>query len=176
MASIRDIHNVWRDNLVPASFRGVVFHVEQSSRASGRRVVLHQYPKRNLPFAEDMGRDAVKWTFSAYLILRDKGPGVANLVAQTQLLLLALEADDAGLLIHPSIGTMMVVCQTYSYQDQRQRGGFVQFDMTFVEAGAPVMSMSIIDAASMLIRTASASETQATTAIRDGTKSMRTTV
>ena len=47
MGSIRDIHNVWRDNLVPASFRGAVFHVESSSRASGRRTVLHQYPKRN---------------------------------------------------------------------------------------------------------------------------------
>jgi prophage DNA circulation protein len=172
MGSIRDIHNVWRDNLVPASFRGVVFHVETSSRASGRRLVLHQYPKRNTPYAEDMGREAVKWTFSGYLILRDKGiPG--NLLTQTNLLILALEADDAGLLIHPSIGTMMVLCQTYSYTDNRQRGGFVQFDMTFVEAGAPVMSMSIVDAVSMLLTNAGAAETQAVAAIKDGTRGMR---
>ena len=49
MGSIRDVHNVWRDNLVPASFRGAVFHVEASSRAGGRRTVVHEYPKRKTP-------------------------------------------------------------------------------------------------------------------------------
>ena len=81
MGSIRDIRNVWRDNLVPASFRGAVFHVETSGRRSGRRTVVHEYPKRNIPYSEDMGRSAVKWSFTAYLILGDKGIG-GNLLTQ----------------------------------------------------------------------------------------------
>lgn len=85
-----------------------------------------------------MGREAVKWSFTGYLILRDKGlPG--NLVTQMNSLISALEADDAGMLIHPILGDMLVMCDRYSYSDQRQRGGYVEFDMSFVEAGSPAM-------------------------------------
>ena len=39
----------WRQNLVPASFRGVEFHVEMGGVASGRRVARHEFPKRPFP-------------------------------------------------------------------------------------------------------------------------------
>jgi hypothetical protein len=45
--------------------------------------------------------------------------------------------------------------------------------MTFVEAGSPVMSMSIVDAVSSMITAAGASERQAVTAIKTGTKALR---
>jgi len=159
MASIRDIHNVWRDNLVPASFRGAVFHVESSSRASGRRTVVHQYPKRNQPYSEDMGREVVRWNFTGYLILRDKGIG-GNLLSQIGNLLGALEADEAGMLIHPTLGAMLVMCERYSYSDKRTAGGYVEFDMQFVEAGSPAM-MPSIDIGSNLSSSAGAAESSA---------------
>jgi prophage DNA circulation protein len=147
MAAIRDIHNVWRDSLVPASFRGALFHVETSGRASGRRTVLHQYPKRNEPYAEDMGREAIRWTFSGYLIHGDHGfPG--NLLSQIAILIRALETDEAGILVHPMIGTMLVMCERYSYSDSRTKGGYVEFDMQFIEAGSPATSSA--DAGSSL--------------------------
>ena len=172
MGSIRDIRNVWRDNLVIASFRGAPFHVENSTRASGRRTVVHEYPKRNSPYSEDMGRHAIRWTFTAYLILRDKGlPG--NLLSQMAMLISALEADDAGMLIHPILGTMLCMCDRYSYSDNRQRGGYVEFDMSFVEAGSPVMSMSFSDAGSTLDNATSAAENNAASAIKEGTQAMQ---
>jgi prophage DNA circulation protein len=166
MGSIRDVHNEWRDSLIPASFRGAIFHVETSQRASGRRVVLHQYPKRNTPYAEDMGRDAVKWSFTGYLILRDKGiPGgllgaIANLIG-------ALEADDAGMLMHPILGAMLVMCDKYSYSDKRTAGGYVEFNMEFVEAGTPA-SGGMSDAGGNLSDAAGSAEKSASTSMSDG--------
>jgi prophage DNA circulation protein len=172
MGSIRDIHNVWRDNLVPASFRGAVFHVETSTRASGRRTVVHQYPKRNIPYSEDMGREAVKWSFTAYLILRDKGlPG--NLLTQIADLIYSLESDEAGMLIHPTLGAMLCMCERYSYSDQRMKGGYVEFEMQFVEAGSPVMAMALMDASGMLSQSADGAEAGAVSSINSGTASLQ---
>jgi prophage DNA circulation protein len=60
LSQISNIHNPWRDVLLsqPASFRGVIFHVETGGKSSGRRTVTHEYPKRDDPYAEDMGRVA----------------------------------------------------------------------------------------------------------------------
>jgi hypothetical protein len=155
MASILSIHNEWRDGLVLASFRGVYFHVETSGRQSGRRTVLHQYPKRNLPYAEDMGREAVHWSFTAYILLNDKklhgrnGP-YANLIDHRNKLLVALEQDEPGDLVHPSLsmsydggqegasagGPMLVMVERYSISESRQKGGYYELDMAFVEAGS----------------------------------------
>jgi prophage DNA circulation protein len=172
MASIRDIRNVWRDNLVPASFRGAVFHVETSGRSSGRRTVVHQYPKRNLPYTEDMGREVVRWTFTGYLILRDKGIG-GNLLSQIGRLIGALEADEGGLLIHPTLGTMMVLCERYSYSDKRTIGGYVEFDMQFVEAGVPAF-MPLVDAVGLLLQAATNASATASAAITFETRSLQT--
>ena len=67
MAAIKDLHNPWRDAMLPATFRGVEFHVELDTRASGRRTVVHEYPKRDLPYSEDMGRAAIRFSFTGYL-------------------------------------------------------------------------------------------------------------
>jgi prophage DNA circulation protein len=171
MGSIRDIRNVWRDNLVPASFRGAVFHVETSGRRSGRRTVVHEYPKRNIPYSEDMGRSAVKWSFTAYLILGDKGIG-GNLLTQIDDVLFALESDDAGMLIHPTLGAMLVMCENYSYSDKRTAGGYVEFDMQFVEAGSPAM-IPMMDAGANLISSAGGAEQSAAAAIMTDTAGLQ---
>jgi hypothetical protein len=66
--TIRDIHNPWRDALLPAMFDGCMFHVEAGSQAGGRRIALHQFPKRDAPYAEDMGRRATEFTVRGYCI------------------------------------------------------------------------------------------------------------
>jgi len=168
MASIRDIHNVWRDALVPASFKGAPFHVETSQRAGGRRTVVHTYPKRNIPYSEDMGREPTRWTFNGYLIHFDKGfPG--NLLTQIATLNAALDSDDAGLLIHPLIGSMLVMCERWSYADSKDKGGFIQYDMQFVEAGSPAL-VGQSDAGSALDSQASASENTGVQSINNATE------
>jgi prophage DNA circulation protein len=168
VASIRSIHNVWRDALIPASYRGVMFHVETSQRAGGRRTVVHQYPKRNTPYAEDMGREATKWTITGYLIHGDRAIG--SVLAQVSRLNTALDADDAGTLIHPWLGTMLVMCDRWSYSDRRERGGYFEYEMSFVEAGSPAL-VGQSDAPTNLTGAATTAETTATNSIGAGLSS-----
>jgi DNA circularisation protein N-terminus/Pectate lyase superfamily protein len=137
---IKDIVNPWREILRSqmASFGGVVFHVETGSRSSGRRTVTHEYPKRNEPYAEDMGRHARRFQFSGYLIYRPSNPNY-QYTTQRRRLSDKLEADDADWLVHPVFapGGMMAVCERYSMSESRERGGYTQFEMSFVEAGTP---------------------------------------
>jgi hypothetical protein len=38
-------------------------------------------------------------------------------------------------LIHPLLGEMQVMCDTYTCTESRERGGYCTFEMQFVEAG-----------------------------------------
>ncbi len=150
MGQISDIVTPWRQLLLSeqASFRGVMFHVDQGIRSSGRRGVIHEYPKRNDPYAEDMGRSARRFQFSGYLIYKPRRAGETNpllydYVAQRKLLYQALEDDDIGRLVHPVFapGGIQALCERYSMNESRERGGFTQFDMSFVEAGTPIAAL-----------------------------------
>jgi prophage DNA circulation protein len=146
MSQISDIRNPWRAILLsrPASFRGLVFHVESNGVTSGRRVVVHEYPKRNDPYSEDMGRHARRVQFSGYLIYRPSNP-VYVYTDQRQNLYRALEQDDAGNLIHPVIcpGGWLAMCERFTMTESRERGGYTQFEMAFVEAGKFVSSQGV---------------------------------
>ena len=59
----------WRENLVPAAFRGVPFFVERhQSQAAGRRVQVHEYPGRDLPWPEDLGRRTREFEIDGYVV------------------------------------------------------------------------------------------------------------
>jgi prophage DNA circulation protein len=148
MSQISDISNPWRNILLgeQASFRRIMFHVDQGSRSSGRRSVVHEYPKRNKPYAEDMGRHARRFQFSGYLIYRPSNPAY-EYTSQRQLLYQALEDDDAGMLVHPVFapGGMLAMCERFTMIESRERGGYTQFEMQFVEAGQAVQFGAVVD-------------------------------
>jgi prophage DNA circulation protein len=169
MGQISDIRNPWRQLLLsqPAKFRDVQFHVESGNRASGRRTVVHEYPKRNEPYAEDMGVHARRFAISGYLIYRINPPlGQAQYTIQRQRLVKALEDDDIGTLIHPTLcaGGMQVMCERYSMAESRERGGYTQFDMQFVQSGSPGNSQNIVDTLSIVRSSAGNAEQAAVTA------------
>eukprot|EP01037_Dinobryon_pediforme_P022826 gene22826-24105_t len=118
----------WKLSLVPASFRGAQFHVEQGSKSSGRRNVVHEYPKRDDPYTEDMGRRAKKFQIAAYVI----GESYTD---DRDALIDACEVEGSGTLVHPTMGMLEVICDSYSCQESRQEGGMARFEMNFVEAG-----------------------------------------
>lgn len=131
----------WRDRLLPASFRGVAFHVDENQTGGGRRVAPHEYPKRNTGYSEDMGRRLRSYRVRGYIV----GP---NYDLQMRLLQMALDADGASLLILPTQGIVEVVCQSFSSSESREEGGFVTFDMDFIEAGQAVGAVSAPDTGS----------------------------
>jgi prophage DNA circulation protein len=171
MGSIRDIKNEWRDSLVLASFRNVEFHVEMGSMSSGRRTVVFEYPKRDLPYSEDMGRSARRWQFTAYLLLRDYGLQAKkqyNIIRQRDNLIAALEKELAGVLIHPDLGQELVMCERYTYSEQRDRGGYFMFEMQFVEGGKPVLSQSLMNFVQQIEQAATNAENTGMQKLEDG--------
>jgi prophage DNA circulation protein len=165
MSNIAQFQNPWRALLMQqASWRGVIFNVETGSRLSGRRVVEHEYPKRNDPYGEDMGRQARRFSFSGYLIYNPNNP-LYEYTSQRVALYAALEADDAGRLIHPVFapGGMSCLCERYTMVENRTRGGFTEFEMQFVEAGSPGNSLQMVDNATQVSQQASATDSSATT-------------
>ena len=131
MATIQEIAPApWRLSLVPASFSGVVYHVEQQGRSGGRRVVLHEYPKRDMPYAEDMGRAATRYQITGYLI----GPSY-NIIKRA--LMAALDSISGGMLIDPYLAIpKLCICERYSVSETRERGGYCTFEMSFTEVGS----------------------------------------
>ena len=141
MGIITDIHVPWRDELLPASFRGAFFHVEVGSRENGRSIVLHEFPKSDYPYPEDMGRKAMQFTVRAYCItypvdtpepLYSRDYRVAR-----NALLTALEQEGQGVLQLPTIPPIVVVCPQYRWTEEQKLGGYCTFDMTFIEYGDP---------------------------------------
>jgi prophage DNA circulation protein len=132
MATIQEVSPApWRMRLVPASFAGAQYHVEQQGRSGGRRVVLHEYPKRDTPYAEDMGRAALRYQITGYLI----GPSYH---VPKRALMEALDSSKGGMLVDPYLATpKKCICERYSVSETRERGGYCTFEMTFVEVGTP---------------------------------------
>ena len=137
---ITDLRNPWRDTIrFPGSFRGVPFYVEQSGRGGGRRVALHQYPKRDIPYAEDMGRTAWQITVQGYIITSPANPVMGpNYLTVKDLLIDALEQDGPGTLVIPleyKLTDMTVMVMSYSVTESREKGGMCAVEMVFVEYG-----------------------------------------
>ena len=101
---IKDLTNPWRTRLRAAHFKGAQFHVEQQMRSSGRRVVLHEYPKRDDPYAEDMGRHAVAYRITGYVIR----PRLSDLEARADG---GVQSADPGTLYDPAPREITVMCQ-----------------------------------------------------------------
>jgi prophage DNA circulation protein len=112
----------------PASFRGVEFKIDDAARGGGRRQSLFEFPKRDKPYAEDMGRRARKFGVTGYLLGPDYDAGRDDLID-------ALEQEGSGQLVHYLFGEFDVSVDTYSVSESRQRGGFSEVSMQFVEAG-----------------------------------------
>jgi prophage DNA circulation protein len=116
--------DTWREQLLPASFRGVPFLIEDTSTPVGRKVQLHEYPKRDEAYTESMGKVARVHRVKAYVI----GP---DCFEQRDKLLKALETEGEGPLVHPWLGQMLVVPGTAEMAHSRREGGMVTFELTF---------------------------------------------
>jgi len=132
MATIQEVSPApWRMQMLPASYAGVQYHVEQQARSGGRRVVLHEYPKRDIPYAEDMGRAATRYQITGYLI----GPDYNT---RKRALMRALDSADGASLVDPYLAEpKKCLCERYNVTETRERGGYCTFEMTFVEVGSP---------------------------------------
>ncbi len=128
----------WRDELHPASFRGVGFGVDTTELQSGRRVVTHEYAQRDVPYGEDLGRQARRFSVEGYVL------GADYLAAKNKLLA-ACEALGPGELIHPYYGARQVLCGEVRVREAINEGGMARFSLTFSEAGQRQFPRAVSD-------------------------------
>lgn len=119
----------WKEEIRDASFRGVPFFVEQTGLDGGRRTVTHEYPFRDVPYTEDLGRRAETIPVEGYVV------GDDYMDARDRLRKACTEEEGPGELIHPFYGTMQVLCVVFSAHESTDEGRICRFSMQFVEAG-----------------------------------------
>ena len=125
----------WREIIKAAksaSFRGVEFKTVDAEMRIGRRTVVHEYPERDRPYPEDLGKRAKEWHVEGFVIGDDYLDKRDALVA-------ALDAKGPGELKHPRYGTLQVsVFGHASVRESTKEGGIARFSIQFVDAGANV--------------------------------------
>lgn len=119
----------WRDTLLKASFNGIEFKVQDHEATVGKRLVVNEYPLRELPYTENMGRKARRWSINGYLV------GPSYTIARDALLV-AAESNQVGQLVHPYLGRKTVEIEELRVRESQREGGYAELSFTFVEAGA----------------------------------------
>lgn len=114
----------WRDDLLPASFRGIKFLIEQATVPVGRKGQLHEYPQRDEPFFESLGKQSQVHKVSAFVIGDD-------CFERRDKLLEALEKEGPGELVHPWLGRMQVDVGECDLSHSRPEGGMARLELTF---------------------------------------------
>ena len=137
----------WRDQLQPASFRGVAFEWEDSSGTIGRRVEVHEYPKRDNHWAEDLGLSTGKpLRLRAFIVGTDY-------MTRRDRLIDALNKSGPGTLVHPRFGAMQVIALDDStWTESTRNGGMASFDLVFVLAGEKALPSVQTDTLSLVDR------------------------
>lgn len=118
----------WKDNLREASFRGFKFLVKTSQLATGRRAVQHEYPNRETPYTEDLGRAARAYEIEGHLVGDDY-------FAAKKRILEVFEKAGPGELIHPYYGSVFVQVSDVNVSESTLEGAIAVFSVKFLEAG-----------------------------------------
>lgn len=116
------------DKLLPATFRDVPFRVGVSDLGAGRRNQVHEYPQRDKPYVEDLGRATRELEFTGVLVGEDY-------VEQANALLRALETPGPGTLVHPWLGEMQVSLKDRGRISFDAGLGKASIQLSFVEQG-----------------------------------------
>lgn len=116
----------WRDRRQGASFRGVPFWVDYDGVNVGRRTQVHEYPQRDQPMVEDLGRRTRRYQFAGFVVGSD-------CLEQRDNLLKALDQPGSGELVHPWFGRLRVTAGDCSISHARNEGGMVRFDLVFID-------------------------------------------
>jgi prophage DNA circulation protein len=135
----------WRDRYRQASFRGVEFFVESADSTHGRRQAVHEFPDRDVPYTEDLGRKAREWTLDGYLI-GDDYDLVRNQLQS------ACETPGPGQLVHPYRGELTVECAGLTISEKSQDGRMCRVSMVFREAGEQSFPRSVTDSVNAISR------------------------
>lgn len=125
----------WASTLRRASYRGAPFFVESDNVETGRRLVVHEFPHKDAPYVEDMGRRANVVDVTAYVAGEDVetvGGRLFNACHQGGAAQLNLPTDR-----------MQAHCESCAREYSKDRLGYIAFRLRFIRHGAGAAPASI---------------------------------
>lgn len=138
----------WRERYVQGSFRGVPFTTTDRDLSGGRRVALFEFPFRDQPVSEDMGRRAEEATLECFVI----GP---DYMEKRDALLVALRAYGPGTYVDPWTGEQLQVSvEDWRVTESTAEGGMARFSIVLRESGADQPIAARTDTAALARATA----------------------
>jgi prophage DNA circulation protein len=136
------------DQLQPASFRNVPFAVRGGGGQAGRRNAVHEYPFRDLPWVEDLGRQSRRIQIVGFVTGDD-------VIAQRARMIAAVEAPGDGELVHPTLGRVQVAVIGFDWEETEQGRTFA-YRFQFVRQGQRLYPSSVSDGANAVASASSA--------------------
>lgn len=149
----------WWDQLQPASFRGVPFVVSNEGGRAGRRQALHEYPFRDVPWSEDLGRSARRFNIDGFLVGDDA-------IAQLRAMLEAVEAAGDGEMVHPLLGRMLVALVDFSWRSD-EKGRRIALSFACVRQGSRLFPSSTVDGGDAVATAKASSSSSAAASFKD---------
>lgn len=118
----------WQLRRRNARFRGIPIFVFSSERAGGRRLDVHTFAFRDVPYAEDLGRSPRTFSVRGAVIGADHDLDAERLEA-------AFEAAGPGELVLPHRAPISVAVTAYRFEEPDREERIQRFEAEFVEAG-----------------------------------------
>lgn len=131
--------DAWLQQYREASFRNVKFYINAHEHGGGRRLATHEFPQRDEPYTQDLGRRVRRFSLTAYVL------GV-NYFPQRNALLTECEKGGRGLLVHPYLGSRLVQLENFRLRETTLEGRIARFTLDFVESGEYKFPEPIVDA------------------------------
>jgi len=168
----------WRNKIQKSSFRGLRFYITTANTIVGRRGTLHEFPFRDVPFFEDVGRKGRTFKVNGFLYGENVVDDDTNVddegidyIEQLEKLIAAFEDDDTiGTFVHPTLGEQNVKPISLDILHSQRSGGMETFVMIFAEAGQRANPTEEVNTGATVDGNKKSSEDQSSEQYSDGVK------
>jgi prophage DNA circulation protein len=96
---------------------------------------VHQYPFRDTPWPEDIGKAARRFQVTGFLVENDAITGGGDVIAQRDSMISVVEAPGPLTLVHPTLGQMSVSVLEAAFTEKWDAGRYFEVDFSFIEGG-----------------------------------------
>ena len=115
------------DRTYPPSFRGAEFIYQSGEINAGRKTVIHEYPNKTFRKIEDLGKNLRTFSITGVItgfFYEDSKKALED----------ALNIKGIGVLVHPFLGNINVVCVGFTVSESVRRVGIATYNLNFAEA------------------------------------------
>lgn len=118
-----------------ASYEGIQFEVDSATLSFGRRTVTHEFPQRDAPYVEDLGKATRQFSIQGFIVGDDFIDRSKKLIDKIESQVGSDRRANHGKLVHPWLGSLEVtpIDNPSITYDKAKR--ICTFTLTFLEAG-----------------------------------------